>query len=328
MQRKVHPFMPSFPFARVASLRLDLSGHSRTVPWAWTSSPCGGLKDKKWEIRDNPDEAIEVLFSKQYMDWVGNTQDLKPKREGVAIDIGAHLGDTMISMALLADQTLAFDPNPDLFPILDLNAKLNSDLGITAFNLGIGSNDTDATFQYGAMCNGGMAGYGNKTANGQQKRMFHVVRLESFLEKTYGPAFFKRIRYIKTDAEGYDSEILESLIPMLHKMDRKPLIMVEWFKGFQRGPDSETTPGSKRLFEVLAKLSSNYATFCCEDYATFCGKRAVHSGENANWCHDVLLKPYPSEVLGRKRKHNGTRKKKNLMNQRGSPAHFGNNAFP
>jgi FkbM family methyltransferase len=294
--------MPAFPFARIASLRLDLSGQSRTVPWAWTSSACGGLTDGKWpKDPDKADKELASMFSSTYKDWVHYSQDLKRKRKGVAIDIGAHLGDTMIPMALLAEQTLAFDPNPDLFPILELNAKLNSDLGISAFNLGIGSYDTEATFQYGAMCNGGMAGYGNKNGKNQQKRVFHVVRFESFLEKTYGPSFFKRIRYIKTDAEGYDSEILDSLIPMLLKMDRKPLIVVEWFKGFKRGAGSETSPASKRLFEVFAKLSGHYATFCggkarSADLALASADLiAVHSGENANWCHDVILKPFSSK---------------------------------
>lgn len=279
-QRKAHPFTPDFPFERIASLSLQLPGRARTVPWAWTSSSCGGLRDQKWQ--KNPDEARASDLSRLYKDWAQDSRD--PTRKGVAIDIGAHLGDTMIPMALLAEQTLAFDPNPDLFPMMELNARLNSDLNITAFNLGIGSNDTDVEFQYGGTCNGGVAGYGSPLSPGQQKRVLHMVRLEPFLERTYGPSFFKQIRYIKTDAEGYDSQILESLIPMLEKMDRKPLLKVEWFMGFKRGASSETTPGSKRLFETFAKLSPYYSAFC--------GTRAVQSGENANYCEDVILKPH------------------------------------
>ena len=83
-------------------------------------------------------------------------------KDSLAIDIGAHIGDTTVPLALAVGangMTLAFDPNPNVFEILVLNAKLNLDkTNIRPYNYAIAEkpgkyyyNSSEATFDNGGI---------------------------------------------------------------------------------------------------------------------------------------------------------------------------------
>ena len=171
------------------------------------------------------------------------------QHSGVAIDIGAHGGDSTVSMSLLASKTIAFDPNPKVFEILQVNAKLNQN--IDAHQLAISPEEGTLTFEYGGLCNGGVAGYGS----GGQQHHFKTVNLEKFLIEEYGSDIIPKISYIKTDAEGYDSVILKSMIPLIEKICKSstcPDIQVELFAGKKQ-----------QIFDTIDELpSGNWEVLC------------------------------------------------------------------
>jgi len=68
------------------------------------------------------------------------------EKGSVAIDIGAHSGDTTVPIALLANHTIAFDPNEDVHSILHINALLNPHLHIDTHLLAIASEDKELMF--------------------------------------------------------------------------------------------------------------------------------------------------------------------------------------
>jgi FkbM family methyltransferase len=79
----------------------------------------------------------------------------------VAIDIGAHSGDSTIPMALAVGKSgcvLALEPNSYVFPVLAKNAELNPDkTHIIPLPFAATPEDAELTFQYSdsGYCNGG-----------------------------------------------------------------------------------------------------------------------------------------------------------------------------
>src|SRR5436190_2005868 len=79
----------------------------------------------------------------------------------VAIDIGAHTGDTTLPIALAVGATgrvLGLEPNPYVFPVLECNASLNpAKTSILPLNFAAMRTDGFYEFQYGeeGYCNGG-----------------------------------------------------------------------------------------------------------------------------------------------------------------------------
>jgi FkbM family methyltransferase len=54
---------------------------------------------------------------------------------GVAIDIGGHMGDSTIPIAMQYNHTIAFDPSNDVHKLLEVNNILNKHLNIDVYNL-------------------------------------------------------------------------------------------------------------------------------------------------------------------------------------------------
>src|SRR5256886_6922068 len=80
----------------------------------------------------------------------------------VAIDIGAHTGDTTLPIALAVGASglvLGLEPNPYVFPVLERNASLNrAKTTILPLNFAAMRTDGRYEFQYGeeGYCNGGV----------------------------------------------------------------------------------------------------------------------------------------------------------------------------
>jgi FkbM family methyltransferase len=155
-----------------------------------------------------------------------------------AIDIGAHIGDTTVPMALAAGKTgfvLAFDPNPYIFKILEVNCALNADkTNIKALQNAIMDtegeffyNSSEATFNNGGISKTEASKHG-KYALGQKVR---GIRLYHHLKTEY-PEQLGRLTFIKIDTEGLDKMIIESFTDLLQ--DIRPTVMAECFKRLTR----------------------------------------------------------------------------------------------
>ncbi len=155
------------------------------------------------------------------------------KKGDFAIDIGANIGQTAISMSLVTGKdglTLAFDPNSYVFEILVENAKLNPDkTNIVTYNYAI--TDNDGEFYY----NSSEASFNNGGISKQKNNLhgkfsletkIRGVNLENFLQIQHSDKI-NNLKLIKIDTEGYDKEIIKSISNLLVKY--KPTIITECF---------------------------------------------------------------------------------------------------
>lgn len=183
----------------------------------------------------------------QYAQWLHPRETKKPVSQesvdelrrylapgDVAIDIGAHSGDTAIPMAIAVGKSgcvFALEPNKYVFPVLKKNSEMNLDK-TNIVPLMFAATPTDSTFEFeysdSGFCNGGRHEGISKWRHGHAFKLGVEGRnLQSFLDKAY-PDFASRIRYIKVDTEGYDCTILQSLSSLISRC--KPYIKAEVFK--------------------------------------------------------------------------------------------------
>lgn len=119
-------------------------------------------------------------------------------RQGsVAIDIGAHAGDTTVRFAPYAGLTIAFEPNPETFIPLQTQigevchfccillfifslTDINPQFMIHGYNLAVSHTGKDYTDRWCYRCNGGANQKGAKNCFDA-----HLVNLVDFLEKNY-----------------------------------------------------------------------------------------------------------------------------------------------
>lgn len=160
-------------------------------------------------------------------------------REGdVALDIGAHTGDTTIPMAMACGRSgtvFALEPNRYVFPVLAENARINAEHGnIVPLNFAAAESDGKLVFEYSdeGFCNGGL----HKGIGVMQHG--HVFKLEvvgknliDFLSSSHRE-IIPRIRFIKTDCEGYDLYVIKSLLPLI--AENKPFLKIEIHKNTSR----------------------------------------------------------------------------------------------
>lgn len=152
----------------------------------------------------------------------------------VAIDIGAHTGDSTIPIALAAGKegcVLALEPNRYVFPILKKNAELNADkTRIIPLMFAATPEDAEMEFLYSdsGYCNGGRFEGMSKWLHGHAFRLkVQGKNLHAFIAATY-PELLPRIRYIKMDTEGYESAVLATLSDLIAQT--KPFLKVEVYR--------------------------------------------------------------------------------------------------
>jgi FkbM family methyltransferase len=152
----------------------------------------------------------------------------------VAIDIGAHSGDSTVPIALAVGKTgcvFALEPNPYVFPVLKKNAELNAaKTNIVPLMFAAAPEDAEMEFNYSdsGYCNGGRFEGMSKWLHGHAfKLAVQGKNLQAFLEETY-PELAPKIRYIKIDTEGYESVVIQSLSDLISQC--KPFMKVEVYR--------------------------------------------------------------------------------------------------
>jgi FkbM family methyltransferase len=150
------------------------------------------------------------------------------------IDIGAHTGDTSVPMALAAGPTgctLALEPNPHVFRILEQNVSLNGD-GTNIVPRCIAATDADGKFVFhysdASFCNGGFRSQQRWRLYRRKYPLTVEGRNLSKLVRTEFATWLPKLTYIKVDAEGYDRAILASIMPILR--EAQPVIRTEVFR--------------------------------------------------------------------------------------------------
>jgi FkbM family methyltransferase len=207
-------------------------------------------------------------------------------REGdVAIDIGAHTGDTSLPMALAVGRggaVFALEPNPYVFKVLSATATLNpTKARIVPLMFAAMPNDGEFEFEYSdsGYCNGGFHHAINRWKHGHFSQLRVTGRnLADYLRKE-APAEVPRIRFVKIDTEGYDRIVVQSLASLIATV--RPYIKTEIYRHL---------PAGERIsyFDDLRQLG--YRVFKCEEYA-FRGEE-LGPADLSRWKHfDVFAVP-------------------------------------
>lgn len=183
----------------------------------------------EFAVWDNPLESSKLITQ----DTVDFYKQFVPKG-CLSIDIGAHIGDTTVPIALATGKngtTVAFDPNPMVFKVLAINAKLNPDkTNILPFNHAIAVepgeyfyNSAEATYNNGGISKDKVNSHGKY----QLYKKVTAVNLLDFLKKEIN-APLDNLGFIKIDVEGFDLDILTSIKELI--LTYRPTVIAECFK--------------------------------------------------------------------------------------------------
>jgi FkbM family methyltransferase len=172
-------------------------------------------------------------------------------RDGdVAIDIGAHTGDTTVPMALAcgrAGLVVAVEPNPHVFRVLEANARLNTDhTHVLALNIAATETDGDVEFHYWD-ASFGNGGYLSRLHNQRHGHRYPLRVTGRNLEKELRgriPGRLSSLKLIKTDAEGYDAAVLGSMRALI--VEARPVLVSEVHRKLDDGERGS-------LWEALAQ---------------------------------------------------------------------------
>ncbi len=189
----------------------------------------------------------ERIINQEMMDFYGKFI----KKDSFVIDIGANIGDTTVPMALVAGNTgltLAFEPNPLIFKILQVNSKLNKEK-TNIIPLPFAIADSEEEFFYisseASFSNGGISKeISKKHGKFVYKEKVKAIMLEDYLKKNYSE-WLSKLSFIKIDTEGYDKEIIKTISNLIKTF--KPVIVAECF-----GPNSNEE--KIELYEILDKM--------------------------------------------------------------------------
>lgn len=183
-----------------------------------------------WNHPEQPN-AVDSNGINHYSIWFENIISIWDKyipENSIALDVGAHCGDTSIPMAnLVGDEglVLSFDPGP-VYKILELNKQANPNLNIDTFNVALTEEDGEYDFVYsGGMYNGGKLTEEIKI--GRWTELAKKVKGINFIKHFESKIDLSRIKFIKVDTEGYDYKILESLSEIITA--NRPVLYTEWW---------------------------------------------------------------------------------------------------
>ncbi|MEM9186231.1 MAG: FkbM family methyltransferase [Planctomycetota bacterium] len=183
-------------------------------------------------------EFARWLHPKAY-DWRVYPEEITELRHflrpgDLCVDVGAHCGDTAAPMGLAVGAegcVVALEPNRYLFPVLEENSRLLAERA-TIVPVMAAATPEPGTYTFGysdpGFCNGGDD---HKLTWWRRRRMFPLevtgLRLEELLREQYADRL-DRLRYIKTDTEGNDLELLKSIRGLL--ADCRPFLRVEVYR--------------------------------------------------------------------------------------------------
>jgi len=156
---------------------------------------------------------------------------------------------------------LGFDPNPQVFKVLEANARLNpGKANIVPLQFAITETEKEFFFasSEASMSNGGLIEDWNDNRHGKYKLKEPIrgVNLPAYLNAHYSGQL-PRLSLIKIDAEGLDYYILKTLAPILEKYN--PAIIMEVFEDLSVETRND-------IFSLLKKF--NYSILNIGDFET------------------------------------------------------------
>jgi FkbM family methyltransferase len=206
----------------------------------------------------------------------------------VAIDIGAHTGDSTLPIALAVGVegiVFALEPNPYVFKVLELNATLNpSSTHIVPLPFAAMPEDGEYEFEYSdeGFCNGGFHPSLSAWTHGHFSTL--RVRGRNLLDylRAHAPEALAKVRFVKIDTEGFDRAVARTLEDLLRTV--RPYLKTEIYKHM---------PAAERegYFDDLRRLG--YRLYKCGE-VEYRGEELRVPADLSRWRHfDVFAVPAP-----------------------------------
>lgn len=151
-----------------------------------------------------------------------------------AIDIGANIGYHSIYMSKKFKKVYSFEPQKEIFHILNLNIKKNNITNIIAYNNAVGEQNKEIKLS----CNNNFIHNSIKKIDENGCEITNMIKLDDIKE-------LNNIGYIKIDVEGYEYNVLRGAINLINK--NRPVIIFEEHNDIK----IFNTPKSIKLLEEL-----------------------------------------------------------------------------
>lgn len=163
-----------------------------------------------------------------FFEWIGQ---YKGVFDGIAIDIGANIGNHSLFFSDFFRKVLSFEPNPRTFKVLSINSELASN--ITCFNLGISSSTREGNLNVSRTNMGGSFVSSSPTSN---SLIINLQTLDSIVDDS------EKIKLIKIDVEGHEYDALLGSEATIRK--HNPMILFE-----QR--ENDFSDGRSKVVDLL-----------------------------------------------------------------------------
>lgn len=162
----------------------------------------------KYQIGYTNKEEFKLLC-----DEIFNKEIYKTKltsKSPIIFDLGAHIGLATIYFKekYPNSHVYSFEPNPNIFPILEENITFNRFEDVSLFNIALGNKEEERTFYIdntGKNCFS-TSGFNKNAWNGKQSTVRIKVKTDKLSKYITQP-----IDLLKVDIEGAETEVLKEL---------------------------------------------------------------------------------------------------------------------
>lgn len=193
------------------------------------------------------------LFENNVRDWLS----LDTKRN-IFLDVGANIGFyTILANKLGFNQIIAFEPNQDIFKMLEQNVELNEILNADLNNTGLDCTQRNISFHKCQEKTGSSKFLLEDDFENYDKKNIMVLQTISFDKYVNDRKLnVKNISFIKIDVEGFENNVLKGMEKTLDGLSLKTKIFIEiWNKN----SDSKIIDLLKtKGFILINKIDENY----------------------------------------------------------------------
>lgn len=145
-------------------------------------------------------------------------------RDGIALDVGANIGNHTLWFARRFAQVVAFEPNPICTHLLQANLLMNGTTNVQVFALGLSDTNGEKVFHANLDGNLGRSGLGDALAAGASRSFpVRIARGDDLLDAQVLQQ--RPVRLVKLDIEGHELAALRGLATTLQT--HGPVVLFE-----------------------------------------------------------------------------------------------------
>lgn len=185
------------------------------------------------------------FFEHQELSLIFSALQISNKINGIALDIGANIGNHSLFFDQFFEGVYAFEPHPLTFQLLKINSLLGKNISVE--NVGLSDKKEDAIIYNEPYSLGGSSIHPIGAIHALQS---HRIALEKLDEMKH--LWNKKIHLIKIDVEGHELQVLKGGAGLIKK--NMPIIMFEQHL-------RDFTPNGNKVLDMIKLFGySRFAT--------------------------------------------------------------------